>query len=119
MTNKPMYLSVSPQPVTGITIRRITVDGWDFQIILGNTAYFHISGQDACDLVFSLATAVHDAGFIDEATARRLAYIGLYAEAEMKGWDKDFDAMMNDQPIPHDDDYADEMMMGEQYEEGR
>lgn len=81
--DKTMYISANPQPVTNITIRRIDVSGWDFQIILGDAAYFHVSGQDLCDLVFSLATAAHDAGFIDDATASRLAYIGnSYEEGE-------------------------------------
>lgn len=105
-TTEP-YFSHNPTMCGPIEIKRLDNDNWDYQIRFGDAGYLHLTGQDACDLVFSLATAVHDAGFIDDATARRLHYIGLsYIERE------------DDRPLP-EPEYDDTDERAEAYEEGR
>ena len=80
------------------------ISGYPYLIEMGNIS-LSLTGQDLTDLVFSLATAAHDGGFIDDATARRLSYIGQsYFE--------------QDRPLPEPDiDLTDEQ--GEDYEAQR
>lgn len=139
-TNKP-FIFHGGNFIDEIKVRHrndATVSGYDYMIEMGSIS-LSLTGQDLCDLVFSLATTAHDGGFIDDATARRLSYIGESYEASTiptcdfcgvseelspLKWNGEtgnhFFCEENDliRPLPDlDIDLTDEQ--GEQYEEGR
>lgn len=75
--NTPMYLNPTPQPFTSINIKRITAHrtGWDYQIILGDAGYLHLTAADANDLFHVLAKRLYDDNTLSMDTAEHVGYL--------------------------------------------
>ena len=74
---KPIYLSPSPRPVTSIDIKRITDSntGWDYQFVLGDAGYLHLTAADANDLFHVLAKRLYDDNTLSMDTAEHVGYL--------------------------------------------
>lgn len=133
------YLSIRPRKIIDITVHPLSLDlGWDYTLELGGAGSIVITTADLNTLLLAITTTLYDNDHLSMDTAERVAYLtgtiladprcdhcGVREQDSPLEWDGDTgnhvacQQQADDQPIPHADDYADEMILGEQYEEGR